>query len=182
MRANRAKQSSPCCFLWKIQMQRSHRIWVIDDDRSIRWVLEKALQKAGMEVTTYSNANGIMEALSREQPDAIVSDVRMPGIDGLSLLVSINEQYPNLPVIIMTAHSDLDSAVTASQRRLQYLPKPFDINNAIEQVTRACRKSRGRTESSEESAAGAPEIIGEAPAMQEVSGPLAVWRVRISPS
>ncbi|MCB1870407.1 MAG: nitrogen regulation protein NR(I) [Gammaproteobacteria bacterium] len=150
-------------------MQRSHRIWVIDDDRSIRWVLEKALQKAGMEVTTYSNANGILEALSREQPDAIVSDVRMPGIDGLSLLVSINEQYPNLPVIIMTAHSDLDSAVTAYHSgAFEYLPKPFDINNAIEQVTRACRKSRGRTESSEESAAGAPEIIGEAPAMQEV--------------
>ncbi|MCB1860335.1 MAG: response regulator, partial [Gammaproteobacteria bacterium] len=109
-------------------MQRSHRIWVIDDDRSIRWVLEKALQKAGMEVTTYSNANGIMEALSREQPDAIVSDVRMPGIDGLSLLVSINEQYPNLPVIIMTAHSDLDSAVTAYHSgAFEYLPKPFDI-------------------------------------------------------
>lgn len=150
-------------------MPRSHRIWVIDDDRSIRWVLEKALQKAGMEVTTYSNANGIMEALSREQPDAIVSDVRMPGIDGLSLLVGINEQYPDLPVIIMTAHSDLDSAVTAYHSgAFEYLPKPFDINNAIEQVTRACRKSRGRTESSEESATGAPEIIGEAPAMQEV--------------
>ena len=150
-------------------MSRSHRIWVIDDDRSIRWVLEKALQKAGMEVTTYANANGIMEALSGEQPDAIVSDVRMPGIDGLSLLVSINERYPDLPVIIMTAHSDLDSAVAAYHSgAFEYLPKPFDVNNAIEQVSRACRKSRGRTNSSEESAAGAPEIIGEAPAMQEV--------------
>jgi len=150
-------------------MPRSHRIWVIDDDRSIRWVLEKALQKAGMEVVTYSNANGIMEALSRELPDAIVSDVRMPGIDGLSLLVSINEQYPELPVIIMTAHSDLDSAVTAYHSgAFEYLPKPFDVNNAIEQVTRACRKSHSGANSSEVSDLGTPEIIGEAPAMQEV--------------
>jgi len=151
-------------------MPRSHRIWVIDDDRSIRWVLEKALQKAGMEVRTYPNANGIMEALSGEQPDAIVSDVRMPGIDGLSLLVSINEHYPDLPVIIMTAHSDLDSAVTAYHSgAFEYLPKPFDVNDAIEQVTRACRRSRSSVVSSlEESTVGAPEIIGEAPAMQEV--------------
>ncbi len=151
-------------------MPRSHKIWVIDDDRSIRWVLEKALQKAGMEVSTYSDANGIMEALSRDQPDAIVSDVRMPGIDGLSLLVSINEHYPDLPVIIMTAHSDLDSAVTAYHSgAFEYLPKPFDVNEAIEQVTRACRRSRGSAVSTpEESAEGAPEIVGEAPAMQEV--------------
>jgi len=151
-------------------MPRSHKIWVIDDDRSIRWVLEKALQKAGMEVSTYSDANGIMEALSRDQPDAIVSDVRMPGIDGLSLLVSINEHYPDLPVIIMTAHSDLDSAVTAYHSgAFEYLPKPFDVNEAIEQVTRACRRSRSSAVSTpEESAEGAPEIVGEAPAMQEV--------------
>ncbi|MCB1763112.1 MAG: nitrogen regulation protein NR(I) [Gammaproteobacteria bacterium] len=150
-------------------MQRSHKIWVIDDDRSIRWVLEKALEKAGMEVTTYENANGIMAALSRERPDAIVSDVRMPGIDGLSLLISINEHYPDLPVIIMTAHSDLESAVSAYHSgAFEYLPKPFDINEAIEQVTRACRKSRGRLESSEEQVLRAPEIVGEAPAMQEV--------------
>ncbi|HXK56981.1 MAG TPA: nitrogen regulation protein NR(I), partial [Gammaproteobacteria bacterium] len=121
------------------------------------------------EVTTYTNANGIMEALSKEQPDAIVSDVRMPGIDGLSLLVSINEHYPDLPVIIMTAHSDLDSAVTAYHSgAFEYLPKPFDVNNAIEQVTRACRKSRGRANISDDTALRAPEIIGEAPAMQEV--------------
>ena len=94
-------------------MPRSNRIWIIDDDRSIRWVLEKALQKAGMEVSLFPSADGIMDALSRGQPDAIVSDVRMPGMDGLALLDHITRRYPELPVIIMTAHSDLDSAVAA---------------------------------------------------------------------
>lgn len=150
-------------------MQRSHSIWVIDDDRSIRWVLEKALQKAGMEVTSFANANGIMEALSVQQPDAILSDVRMPGMDGLSLLVNVNDKYPELPVIIMTAHSDLESAVTAYHSgAFEYLPKPFDVNEAIEQVTRACRKSRSRSSRSGDAVSRAPEIIGEAPAMQEV--------------
>jgi len=150
-------------------MQRSHSIWVIDDDRSIRWVLEKALQKAGMEVTCFANANGIMDALAVQPPDAILSDVRMPGMDGLSLLVNINDKYPDLPVIIMTAHSDLESAVTAYHSgAFEYLPKPFDVNEAIEQVTRACRKSRSRSGSGSDSTSRAPEIIGEAPAMQEV--------------
>jgi two-component system nitrogen regulation response regulator GlnG len=150
-------------------MPRSNKIWVIDDDRSIRWVLEKALQKAGMEVKTFADGNGIMDALSRGRPDAIVSDVRMPGIDGLSLLVNINEHYPDLPVIIMTAHSDLDSAVSAYHSgAFEYLPKPFDVNEAIEQVTRACRKSRSQALESTGASDGAPEIIGEAPAMQEV--------------
>ena len=151
-------------------MPRSSRIWVIDDDRSIRWVLEKALQKVDMEVVSFSSANGVMEALSREQPDAIVSDVRMPGMDGLSLLQHIKEAYPELPVIIMTAHSDLDSAVAAFHSgAFEYLPKPFDVDEAVEQVTRACRKSRGQRRVLEEALVeGHPEIIGEAPAMQEV--------------
>ncbi|MCB1758597.1 MAG: nitrogen regulation protein NR(I) [Gammaproteobacteria bacterium] len=150
-------------------MPRSNKIWVIDDDRSIRWVLEKALQKAGMEVKTFADGNGIMDALSRSRPDAIVSDVRMPGIDGLSLLVDINEHYPDLPVIIMTAHSDLDSAVSAYHSgAFEYLPKPFDVHEAIEQVTRACRKSRSQSQETSGAGSGAPEIIGEAPAMQEV--------------
>jgi len=150
-------------------MQRSNRIWVIDDDRSIRWVLEKAFEKVDFEVTSFASADGIMEALSREQPDVIVSDVRMPGMDGLSLLGLIHEAYPNLPVIIMTAHSDLDSAVAAFHGgAFEYLPKPFDVDDAIEQVQRACRKSRESQKEIEEESQDNPEIIGEAPAMQEV--------------
>ncbi len=150
-------------------MPRSNLIWVIDDDRSIRWVLEKALQKAGMEVVLFPSANGVMEALSREQPDAIVSDVRMPGMDGLELLGHIREAYPELPVIIMTAHSDLDSAVAAFHSgAFEYLPKPFDVDEAVEQVSRACRKNRSVPRDVEEVAGNHPEIIGEAPAMQEV--------------
>ena len=122
-------------------MQRSNRVWVIDDDRSIRWVLEKAFEKAEFEVTAFSSADRVMETLAKEQPDVIVSDVRMPGMDGLSLLGLINEAYPTLPVIIMTAHSDLDSAVAAFHGgAFEYLPKPFDVDEAIEQVQRACRK------------------------------------------
>jgi two-component system nitrogen regulation response regulator GlnG len=150
-------------------MQRSNRVWVIDDDRSIRWVLEKALQKADMAVTSFPSADGVMAALSREQPDVIISDVRMPGIDGLSLLSRVNESYPDIPVIIMTAHSDLDSAVAAFHGgAFEYLPKPFDVDEAVEQVSRACRKSRASGVESAELAVAKTEIIGEAPAMQEV--------------
>ncbi len=150
-------------------MQRSNRVWVIDDDRSIRWVLEKALQKADMEVTSYASAEGVMEALSQGLPDAVVSDVRMPGLDGISLLLDINRLYPELPVIIMTAHSDLDSAVAAyNSGAFEYLPKPFDVDEAIEQVSRACRKSQGERQGRQESQPVRQEIIGEAPAMQEV--------------
>ena len=149
-------------------MSREPRVWVIDDDRSIRWVLERALRKAEMHVTCFSNGVGVMEALDREKPDAILSDIRMPGIDGLDLLRQITARHSGLPVIIMTAHSDLDSAVSAFHGgAFEYLPKPFDIDEAVAQVARACR--RVRTDSQEETAlARAPDIIGEAPAMQEV--------------
>ncbi len=100
-------------------------VWVIDDDRSIRWVLEKAFEKAGMDVTCFPSADGVLEVLLHKQPDVVVSDVRMPGMDGLSLLQRINESYPELPVIIMTAHSDLDSAVAAFHSgAFEYLPSP----------------------------------------------------------
>ena len=149
-------------------MSREPRVWVIDDDRSIRWVLERALRKAEMHVTCFSNGVGVMEALEREKPDAILSDIRMPGIDGLDLLRQITARHPGLPVIIMTAHSDLDSAVSAFHGgAFEYLPKPFDIDEAVSQATRACR--RVRSDGPEETAAArSPDIIGEAPAMQEV--------------
>jgi len=149
-------------------MTKEPRVWVIDDDRSIRWVLERALRKAEMHVTCFSNGVGIMEALERERPDAILSDIRMPGIDGLDLLRQITARYPGLPVIIMTAHSDLDSAVSAFHGgAFEYLPKPFDIDEAVSQVTRACR--RVRADAVEDlPVLDRPEIIGEAPSMQEV--------------
>ncbi|MES9869181.1 MAG: nitrogen regulation protein NR(I) [Sedimenticola sp.] len=150
-------------------MSRSNRVWVIDDDRSIRWVLEKALQKAGMEVTCFASADGVLDSLAREQPDVVISDVRMPGMDGLSLLERIQELYPELPVIIMTAHSDLDSAVAAFHGgAFEYLPKPFDLGEAVDQVTRACRNRTAEGGGPGESGSESPEIIGEAPAMQEV--------------
>ena len=114
-------------------MNSTDNIWVIDDDRSIRWVLEKALKSSGMTVTTFEDGNKIINTLEKEQPDVIVSDIRMPGIDGIKLLENVSEQYPDIPVIIMTAHSDLDSALQAYQGgAFEYLPKPFDIDEAIE--------------------------------------------------
>lgn len=149
-------------------MNREPRIWVIDDDRSIRWVLERALRKAEMNVTSFSNGVGVMEALEREQPDVVLTDIRMPGVDGLDLLRQIKARHPGLPVIIMTAHSDLDSAVSAFHGgAFEYLPKPFDLDEAVAQVTRACR--RGRLDVPEEpGVVQGPDIIGEAPSMQEV--------------
>ncbi len=150
-------------------MTEANQVWVIDDDRSIRWVLEKALTKAGMQVTSFSSANGVMEALERGQPEVVVSDVRMPGMDGFALMEKIKATYPELPVIIMTAHSDLDSAVSAYHSgAFEYLPKPFDITEAVEQVQRACKlRLETRASAGHEAVAGT-EIIGAAPAMQEV--------------
>ena len=152
-------------------MSRSNQVWVIDDDRSIRWVLEKALQKAGMEVTLFESADGVLEQLADERPDVILSDIRMPGMDGLALLAALVEQHPDLPVIIMTAHSDLDSAVAAFHGgAFEYLPKPFDVDDAVEQVNRACRKSRELRSDGEElrTTLHGSGIVGAAPAMQEV--------------
>ena len=150
-------------------MPTTNRVWIIDDDRSIRWVLEKAFEKAGLRVRSFPSAEGVMASLKQEQPDVIISDIRMPGMDGLSLLDRITQSHPSLPVIIMTAHSDLDSAVAAFHGgAFEYLPKPFDVDEAIEQVMRACRRSGSTSRVPEEVIEASPEIIGEAPAMQEV--------------
>jgi len=149
-------------------MSRAPKVWVIDDDRSIRWVLERALRKAEMDVTSFSNGVGVIEALQREQPDVILSDIRMPGIDGLDLLRQITSRFPGLPVIIMTAHSDLDSAVSAFHGgAFEYLPKPFDLDEAVDQVRRACRRN-SEAPAPAEPAPRTPDIVGAAPAMQEV--------------
>lgn len=148
----------------------NEHVWIIDDDRSIRWVLERALKKAEMEVQCFESGKGIMERLAKEQPEAIISDVRMPGIQGLDLLAEINKRHPELPVIIMTAHSDLDSAVSAYQGgAFEYLPKPFDVDEAVDLVRRAVEHRRHQDQGAPLALENpSPEIIGEAPAMQEV--------------
>lgn len=144
-------------------------IWVIDDDRSIRWVLEKALKQAGMVVNSFENADGAVAMLPRERPDVIVSDVRMPGTDGFTLLQRLGQSHPDIPVIIMTAHSDLESAVSAYQGgAFEYLPKPFDVDEAVELVRRAVAHRREQLVELPDEIEEAPEIIGEAPSMQEV--------------
>jgi two-component system nitrogen regulation response regulator GlnG len=151
-------------------MSRSETVWIVDDDRSIRWVLEKALQQEGMTTVAFESADSVMNRLGRQQPDVIISDIRMPGASGLDLLSRIREVHPRLPVIIMTAHSDLDSAVASYQGgAFEYLPKPFDVDEAVALVKRAGQHAQEQ-QGFEEPAhlAQTPEIIGEAPAMQEV--------------
>jgi len=145
-------------------------LWIIDDDRSIRWVLEKSLEKAGFNSESFESGNGLLEKLKDTQPDAIISDIRMPGIDGLELLDQIQEAFPQIPVIIMTAHSDLSSAVKSYKRgAFEYLPKPFDVNDAVAVAQRAVKHaSEYKTTSTVKPKIEAKEIIGEAPAMQEV--------------
>ncbi len=150
-------------------MSSHERVWVIDDDRSIRWVLEKALSKIGMNVVCFPSASGILDRLNDERPDALIADIRMPGMDGLTLMERIKALYPELPVIIMTAHSDLDSAIAAYEGgAFEYLPKPFDVDEAIDLVKRAIKQHRRHAARPGAEQARAPEIIGKAPAMQEV--------------
>ena len=146
------------------------QVWIIDDDKSIRWVLERALAQDGIQTTSFETADAVLASIKNQQPDAIISDVRMPGTDGLSMLRQLQEDYPTLPVIIMTAHSDLDSAVASYQGgAFEYLPKPFDIDEASSLVKRALMHAQEQqTQHPETSLAPTPEIIGEAPAMQEV--------------
>lgn len=151
-------------------MGETDRIWIIDDDRSIRWVLEKAISKLGTEVSSFADGNQVMGRLDAEKPSVIISDIRMPGIDGIKLLEQINAAYPDIPVIIMTAHSDLDSALSAYQGgAFEYLPKPFDVDEAVELVQRALKIYHEKQHDEPVTASEqGPEIIGKAPAMQEV--------------
>lgn len=142
-------------------------VWIVDDDRSIRWVLEKALQKADIPCKTFSEAESVLQAIKKEQPALILSDIHMPGKSGLEMLAEVKKSYPKLPIIIMTAYSDLDSAVASFQGgAFEYLPKPFDIDKAIELVRRATEENEEEDQTPAEETAS--EIIGKAPAMQEV--------------
>ncbi len=145
-------------------------VWVVDDDRSIRWVLDKALSREGYRVTGFASAAGVRERLLRERPDVVLSDIRMPGGDGLELLAGIGRDHPGLPVIIMTAYSDLDSTVAAYQGgAFEYLPKPFDVDEAVELVRRAVAMASEATGAGIQGLdAGRGAIVGNAPAMQEV--------------
>lgn len=143
-------------------------VWLVDDDASIRWVLERALRQGGMQTTSFEEAESVLAALKRAEPDVLITDIRMPGRSGLDLLDEIRAQRPKLPVIVMTAHSDLDSAVAAYQGgAFEYLPKPFDIDQALELVRRAAAQSHRLPASAVESRR-IPEMLGHAPAMQEV--------------
>jgi two-component system, NtrC family, nitrogen regulation response regulator GlnG len=143
-------------------------VWLVDDDASIRWVLERALRQGGMSPTAFDQADSALAALRRDRPDVLITDIRMPGRSGLELLTQIRASQPELPVIVMTAHSDLDSAVAAYQGgAFEYLPKPFDIDQAVDLVRRAASQ-RGPAPEPAAEARRIPEMLGQAPAMQEV--------------
>ena len=149
----------------------TEQVWLVDDDSSIRWVLEKAFANANISTASFESAENLFIALDHSQPEVIISDIRMPNIDGMTLLNTISTEHPNIPVIIMTAHSDLDSAVNAYQGgAFEYLPKPFDIDDAISLTKRALAHSREQNAKNQrkEVTPLAAGLIGEAPAMQEV--------------
>jgi len=144
------------------------QVWIVDDDRSIRWVIEKALSREGIAFNSFSSAQDALEALSGGSPEVLVSDIRMPGLSGLELLNAVKQRHPEVPVIVMTAYSDLDSAVAAFQGgAYEYLPKPFDVDQAVDLIRRALDESRRETHATE-AVAEPKEILGQAPAMQEV--------------
>jgi two-component system nitrogen regulation response regulator GlnG len=143
-------------------------VWIVDDDESVRWVLEQALKQAHMFPRAFESGDEFFDALQHGRPDVLITDIRMPDMSGLELMERLTRTEPDLPVIVITAHSDLDSAVSAYQGgAFEYLPKPFDIDEAIELVSRAARQ-RSRGASEQTTVKPTPRIIGQAPAMQEV--------------
>ncbi|GHC38230.1 nitrogen regulation protein NR(I) [Aidingimonas halophila] len=145
------------------------RIVIVDDDRAIRWVLERALAQPDLEVESFERGDAALDSLLKDPPEVLLTDIRMPGLDGLDLMAQVREAYPDLPVIVMTAHSDLDSAVASYQGgAFEYLPKPFDVDEALSLVRRAVAHARERQSPARAPEGLSAEIIGEAPAMQEV--------------
>ncbi len=151
-------------------MTELHKIWIIDDDKSIRWVLEKALSREHMDVVSFAEPEKLLRRLGRERPDVIISDIRMPGMEGITLMNEVKQLVPGLPVVIMTAYSDLDRAVSAFQGgAFEFLSKPFDIEEVVSLVKRAIRETGAGTGVNKgEAAVDKTGIIGSAPAMQEV--------------
>jgi two-component system nitrogen regulation response regulator GlnG len=152
-------------------MSKQNEVWIVDDDRSIRWVLERALDKAELATRSFDTADKAISRLASFEPEVIITDIRMPGTDGFGLLRHVQEHHPELPVIVMTAYADLDRAVESFRGgAFEYLPKPFDVDDVTTIVGRALRKSQQSpaAEIPLSDPAGVPEIIGAAPAMQEV--------------
>jgi two-component system, NtrC family, nitrogen regulation response regulator GlnG len=150
-------------------LQMTSEIWIAEDDRSLRWVMEKAIRREDIQVKSFENGEDLLEALEKDQPEIIISDIRMPGMDGLELLQRIHADHPEMPIIITTAHSDLDSAVSAYQSgAFEYLPKPFDLEELVDVARRGISFANEQKVSAEVAESPQSEIIGEAPAMQEV--------------
>ena len=148
-------------------MGKNIKAWIVDDDESIRWVLEKGFSEKGIDVTSFSSANDVLKKLEIETPNVILTDIRMPGTSGIALLDQIQKNRPEIRVIVMTAHSDLESAVNSYEHGAwEYLPKPFDINEALRMVERALKSDESYLENQENEVKA--KIVGEAPAMQEV--------------
>ena len=144
-------------------------IWIAEDDRSLRWVMEKAIRREDIMVKSFESGEELLDALGQNQPEIIISDIRMPGMDGLELLQRIHADHPDMPIIITTAHSDLDSAVAAYQSgAFEYLPKPFDLEELVDVARRGISFANEQKVSAQEAQSPQSEIIGEAPAMQEV--------------
>ncbi len=149
--------------------EQSEIVWIVDDDDSIRWVLEKAMQKGGIAARTFSDAEAVVDALQEDTPTALITDIRMPGMDGLALLDRVHEFDAELPVIVITAHSDLDSTVGAYKGgAFEYLPKPFDIAEAVDLVKRAFATRQEQSARPVNGVAPSSDFLGESPAMQEV--------------
>ena len=144
-------------------------VWVVDDDQSVRWVLDKALRQAGMEVRSFERAERVLEAMQAGTPDVLITDVRMPGMTGIALLERLHEQAPGLPIIVITAHTGLENAVAAYKGgAFEYLPKPFDIDEAIDLVNKAARQNGSAAANEGIAPQPISSMIGQAPAMQEV--------------
>ena len=151
-------------------MTKANNVWIVDDDKSIRWVLERALTRSGIHVDVFTDAESLLSRMETGMPDVIISDIRMPGIDGLEMLAKVVEKHPKLPVIVTTAHSDLDNAVSSYRGgAFEYLPKPFDIDDAVAMTRRALDYAdENDNDFVDTTNDEATEMIGRAPAMQEV--------------
>ena len=144
-------------------------VWIVDDDQSVRWVLEKALKQAEMETRSFERAEHLLDAIGDGDPDVLITDVRMPGMSGLALLERLRNSRPDLPIIVITAHSDLENAVAAYKGgAFEYLPKPFDIDEAVDLVRKAARRNGAGAAEIDQPAGAMASMIGQAPAMQEV--------------
>lgn len=144
-------------------------VWIVDDDQSVRWVLEKSLKQADMETRSFARAEHLLEAIDEGAPDVLITDVRMPGMSGIALLERLRSTRPDLPIIVITAHSDLENAVAAYKGgAFEYLPKPFDIDEAVALVRKAARANGKRTAATSQKPGAVASMIGQAPAMQEV--------------